>query len=279
MRIPARFVKNRKKKIDFDAEAAAFLGAAFSLKDGFFLPSPPAGFFTCLELITSPYFLSPLECEVQDFFNAMALLTSGRRAVFLADSFRKGDKGPLLREAKKFEKEHGETAISQYEEIVYQTLVLPFEGLAMIPALEGGGKEFLYDAEFLASLAGCVAMTTGERTEAVLWEMPLLRAGHIQAFRMRYEGNDRIERPDDPEAVKKALKEATERERVGELHPWQIAEPENFPPTEMQIKARFEIIADHKKLLEKKRNDIQRKKNKEDSGPASACGEGDHGSP
>ena len=274
MRIPARFVPNRKKQIDFDAEAAAFLGAAFSLKDGLLLPSPPVGFFTCLELITSPYFLSPLECEAQDFFNAMALLAAGRRAVFLADSFRKGDNGPLLQEAEKFEKEHGETAISQYEEIVYQTLVLPFEGLAMIPSAGRSGKEFLYDAEFLAALTGCVAMTTGESIDSILWDMPLLRAGHIQAFRMRYEGNDRIERPDDPEAVKKALKEATERERVGELHPWQIAEPENYPPTDQQIMARFEIIAEHKQLLEKKINDVQGKKDKEDPGPASAGGEG-----
>ena len=218
MRIPVRYVPDRKKQIDFDAEAAAFLGAAFPLKDGFFLPSPPVGFFTCLELITSPYFLSPMECEASDFFNAMALLTAGRRAAFLADSFRKGEKTPLRKAAEKFAKAHGNAAIAQYEEIIYQTLVLPFEGLAMIPSAGGSGKEFLYDAEFLAALTGCVAMTTGESIDSILWDMPLLRAGHIQAFRMRYEGNDRIERPDDPEAVKKALKEATERERVGELH-------------------------------------------------------------
>lgn len=275
MRIPVRYVPNRKKKIDFDAEAAAFLAGAFFLQDGLEIPSPPMGYFTVLELITSNFFLQPLSCNEEDFFIAMALLLAGRKAVFLADEYRKGRRELLIQEAEKFAAEHGECAIKEYEHILHEVLILPFEGLAMLPVENGLQKEFIFDAEYLASLAGCVAMTTGGSIDSVLWDMPLLQAGHIRAFRARYEGNDRIERPDDPEAIKAALKEAEEREGKGELHPWQIAEPQKYPPTEKQIQARFSIIAEHKELLEKKKNDIQRKKNTEDPGPASEGGESD----
>ena len=69
------------------------------------------------------------------------------------------------------------------------------------------------------------------------------------AAHVRRQGTKGVGRKLDEAAVDREIAAAQEREKRGELHPWQIAAPESYSPSEEQIKARPAIMADYERLL------------------------------
>lgn len=248
-KVPACYVK--PKRVDFDGEALQFLGAGLPLP-GLTLPPPVLGVFPMLELFTSRYFLDPLGCAPEDIAKGLYVFAHREKALpLVAEACRGGS--AFGREAGKWFLRHSDAITANYPEIVRYTLHLPFEGFDLLPTETGGPeKAFIFDAEWLAAVAGTVAMTTGDTLRAVLWEMPLEAVGHVLAFRARYEGRKGVGRKDDLADLDRIMKEADAREERGELHPWQIDHPERYGLSEKQVNARLGIVAEYQELLRKK---------------------------
>ena len=79
IKIPVSYVP--RARVDFDAEARQILRPDFVLSDGFRVPPLTAGRLVALELVSSPFFLHPFDCDALHTAAALVLLTCERPLV------------------------------------------------------------------------------------------------------------------------------------------------------------------------------------------------------
>lgn len=246
--IPASYIK--LKNVNYEAEAVAVLGQSLQIEPGFSVPPPCLGVYTVLELFESNFFLNPSTCSGEDVAKALYCFCAPQKAL----SELQAEPDVFVKNASALFLAHSAALMAKYPAFVEFTLRTPFLGFEMLPQNEDSElKEFIFDAEYLASVLGTVCMTTGADMEYVLWKMPLALAGHIVAFRARFEGRKGVGRKESLEDYHRVLAETMDREKHGELHPWQIDYPEYHSPTEEQIAARPEIIDEYLAILRSKR--------------------------
>ncbi|HQL08111.1 MAG TPA: hypothetical protein PLE35_00820 [Lentisphaeria bacterium] len=234
------------KKVDYEAEALQFLGAR-STFGRLVLPAPFGCYFTLLELITSKFFLSPVDCAGQDVAKALHILTAGRDSLpDIQSALAGGDR--LDRAAAKFWRRHAADITTHYAKIVEWVLVTPCEGFDMLPSGPESKKEFWFDAEYLAGHGSIAARAAGATLDDVMWRLPFAAVGHLIAADARREGVKGVGRKPDKEILAKELIEAQKREEAGELHPWQRKYPKRYEPTRQQVDARLEIMKEWEDL-------------------------------
>ena len=277
--VPAQYIKY--KKVDFDSEIFSCLNLPFYIggyslgiwhwlfKDCRPLPleiNPPSiGVFALLEVIDSKFIKDGANSDAIDFIRALYISYYGRETALEVrewvqsggkDKFKFEDKSTWLPWDFKLslfsDKIHAEK-ISVEEIVNFRAFLIEntFNGYEMIPdSGQGTYLPYLFGAETLAS----VSMLAGKLNipyEDVIWNVPLCLCGHIAACEAKRNGVKGVERPKDKEDIKLQFKLANEREARGELHPWQIAEPDNanFALSEKQIQARPEIKKEFTAIL------------------------------
>lgn len=234
------------KKVDYEAEALQFLGAR-STFGRLVLPAPFGCYFTLLELITSKFFLSPVDCVGQDVAKALHILTAGRDSLpDIQSALAGGDR--LDKAAAKFWRRHAADITTHYAKIVEWVLVTPCEGFDMLPSGPESKKPFWFDAEYLAGHGSIAARAAGATLDDVMWRLPFAAVGHLIAADARREGVKGVGRKPDKEALARELAAAQVREAAGELHPWQRKYPKRYEPTRQQVDARLEILKEWEEL-------------------------------
>lgn len=244
LKIPAWYIPT--KTLDYEAEVFQFLKfpATFGRLT---LPPPFSCYFTLLELITSKFFLDPVECTGQDVAKALVILTRNRESLpMIQDSLKGGLKLEIA--AMKFWRKFGQDIAENYEKIVEWVLILPCEGFDLLPTGKKSNKPFWFDAEYLAMNTMIAGQASGTPMDSVLWDMSFEAFGHLIAADAKREGVAGVERKANKEVLKKELEAAREREAKGQLHPWQIKYPERYEPSKEQVDARLEILKEWEEL-------------------------------
>ena len=230
--VPCWFVKD--KAINFPLEVLASSGTPLVLrgKEGKPLRVRPAtlGFFVLLEWIDSPFFRNPAGADLLDVCRAVACANGGRD-LFPVDRAR------LDREAEKIAAESGAALAENFGMLCDWLLAVPWYGYEMLRNHSGGRKpeRFLFAGPSIAAVIDLGEKNANLTPDQSLWELPLALAGHLAA--VNDCGKLAPARPKDPDDYRRKAAEAIEREKRGELHPWQEMYPELYPLSWNQVKA------------------------------------------
>lgn len=240
IKVPVSYVP--RAHVDFDAEARQILSQDFVLPDGFRVPALTAGRLVALELVSSPFFLHPFDCDALDAAAALVLLTCDRPLVedFTAPYRAGADPGassPLYSAAASWLRVHDMAMLEVYPALVEWILDVPFYGLAMLPGGASCPREFWFDGTFIGSIVAAAAKILATPVDDVLWRTPLCLVGHAIAQHASACGVKGVERPPDKAALDRLMHEAAARERRGELHPWQFENPVIYTLTDLQANA------------------------------------------
>jgi hypothetical protein len=255
--IPAEYLQadllpvNREEEIQQTLNASLVVG-------GVSFPSPFPAYFTMLDLADNAFFADPDHAEVTDFAVALWLLHGDRdQTLPAALEHVRGNKTALLDPAMNFYTDHYLAFSQHYRAFLSWIRITPWYGFSLIPSTGEASlrlvSPYLYDAPWMGSIIRSYASITGEPPDKILWETSVCRIGHVLAADAAAHGL-KIRRPEDPESVKRKIKEAEAREKAGELHPWQREHP--FDPikgriSDTQIAARFEILAEMEEIKRK----------------------------
>jgi len=126
---------------------------------------------------------------------------------------------------------------------------LAFEGFEMIPG-GGGNGECWFGADAIGSLAAAL----GESVNHVLWDVSMCAVGHKLAALCKQNGNEHVKRKKDVDDIKLQIANAKERVLAGEFHPWQLADPEQWPLEGVQVKHNPRLIEEWEALVKEKKN-------------------------
>ena len=267
IKVPVSYVP--RAYVDFDAEARQILGQALVLPDGFRVPPLTAGRLIALEIVSSPFFLHPDDCDPLDAAAAIVILSCERKLVeeFTDDRSASADPSAardaqataaveglpssprglsaypkLSAAAAIWLKAHGEAMVAAYDRLVDWILDVPFYGLSMIPGDPPAPREFWFDGTFAGGVVAAAAKLLATPFDRVLWEVPLCAVGHALAQQAAAYGVKHVERPPDKAALKRIMQESAAREKAGGLHPWQYEDPLDYPLTELQANANPALI-------------------------------------
>ena len=118
---------------------------------------------------------------------------------------------------------------------VLEQMPLCFTGYETIPGKNDGGTTgpWLFAGESFGAICG----TDAAAADRLIWDTPMTLHGHVTANRAACAGAKGIARPKDEEHVKAMLAESNEREKRGELHPWQIKDPVGCVGTPLALSA------------------------------------------
>lgn len=282
--VPSHYI--RFKVYDFNAEITACLNQPFYIgdfKSGLFhwlfrdcsknqleIYPPSIGVFSLLEVIDSVFVKDGTQADAWDFLRCLFIAYYRKDAASFVrewiqaggkDKFNKNDKSTWLdwdyRIARFADKIHADKiTLSEIADFRSFLLSNTFNGYEMIPDSSRDGESYmpyLFGAETLASVAS-IAGKLGCTYDQAIWDVPLCLCGFITSCEARKNGIKGVSRGKDLEHMKQMFKEANERELKGELHPWQIEEPENgnYALSDIQRKARPEIVKEYQKLLKEK---------------------------
>lgn len=256
--VPAHYIKF--KQIDYDAEIFAALSVPFVLA-GLELAPPSIGVMSLLEVVDNPIFNEPQDATAFDFYRALFIASDGRKAAPLVrdwtlqggkEKFNPEKKDTWLswdREIEKFSDDHPVKEASDIFRFREFLIANTFNGYEMIPdTCPSGHMPYVFGAETIAAtLRMCAGL--GMSKDQIIWDMPLCVVGHMAACEARKNGVKGVSRPKDEGDIKKQLADANERESKGELHPWQIKEPDMYGLQESQIKARPEVKTEYNAIL------------------------------
>lgn len=251
MIIPAAYIRHDLLPIYHEVEMQQSLGIPLDLC-GVKLPPPFPAYFTLLDLADNKFFADPLKSELKDFAAAVALLVRPRGTAFRAAmKAAQGDREELDELSAGIYRD-GMSEGENFFRLLTWIRDVPASGFALIPDKGDRARlpsPYLYDARWLAFIVRAYCSITGEPSARVLWKTPVCRIGHVIASEAEANGI-KIRRPEDRESIKRQIAEAEDREKRGELHPWQIEHPHNplYAPSPEQIAARFEIISDFENL-------------------------------
>ena len=261
IKIPVSYVP--RARVDFDAEARQILGHDFVMSDGFRVPPLTAGRLVALELVSSPFFLRPFDCDALDAAAAVVLLTCDRALVeeftksstagtaaetSTRDGLTSGLHGPsatyqnLYRAAASWLQAHGIAMLDRYPALVEWILDVPFYGLNMLPRGAACPREFWFDGSFVGGIVAAAAKIFATPVDTVMWSTPFCLVGHAVAQHAAACGVKGVERPPDETVLKDMMRQAAEREAAGRLHPWQYQDPVSYSLTDTQANANPALI-------------------------------------
>ena len=258
VKVPVSYVP--RAYVDYDAEARQILGQPLTLPDGFRVPPLTPARLIALEIVSSPFFLHPFECDALDAAAALVLISCERELVEALLSTSDSDLSasearrttqveapppprglsayPKLSEAAAiWLSAHGDAMLADYQRLVDWILDVPFYGLAMIPGDPPPPREFWFDGTFAGGVVAAAAKVLATPVDAVFWETPLCLIGHALAQHAAAYGVKHVERPPDKAVLHRIMQEAAAREEAGELHPWQYEDPLDYPLTDTQANA------------------------------------------
>lgn len=255
--IPAEYMQAELLPVDREEEILQSLNGTLDV-GGIPFPSPFPAYFTMLDLVDNQIFADPEHAEVQDFAIALWLLQADRKqSLPLAMEYVRGQKKLLQDASMRFYTDHYLAFSQSYRAFLSWIRITPWYGFSLIPSTGEASlrlvSPYLYDAPWMGSIIRSYASITCEPPDKILWETSVCRIGHVLAADAAAHGL-KIRRPEDPESVKRKIKEAEAREKAGELHPWQREHP--FDPikgriSDTQIAARFEILAEMEEIKRK----------------------------
>ena len=253
VRIPASLVP--RARIDYDAEARQILGFPLVLHgkpgiDDLRIPPLSAARLVALELVTSPFFLNPDFGEPVDLAAAIVLATCTRDALERLTE----DPAELAKCAALILSDYGSELAARRAEVVNWIRWIPFYGLDMRP----GGRPprpraFIFDGSFMGGVIAPAARILATPVESAIWDLPLCLIGHAVAQYDASNGVKGVERPPDLAVLDCMMQEAEDRERRGELHPWQRVDPWNYPLTNAQAQANPALIGEFAEIKKKLR--------------------------
>jgi len=264
--VPGPYIKD--KDIDYDLEIYAAMGASLPV-GGFLVRSPSLGVFSLLETYESPFIAHPEKCSVLEFWrvlyinefrekclqDVMEWAPSGKEGLVKADNqdtWQTFD-WAVFDWGKEIDMVHEEFMSEAFSKVC-QWFNMSFEGFDMVPSAGGSSSSYWFGADSIGSLVA----TTGMSLEKVLWEMPMCSVGHVVASICKQNGNNNVARKKDPEDVKLKCDEARERILNGEMHPWQLKDPENWPLTSRQAEYNPKLIDQWEALVKEKRENGRR---------------------
>ena len=266
VKIPAGLVP--RAYVNYDAEARAVLGLPLVLSDGFEIPPFTAGRLIAWEIVSTPFFLHSDTCDPLDAAAAIVLATCDPAQIpdLLAEDRALAEQRTsevqaqpgglrayprLKKAAADWLLAHGAALATDYQRIVEWLLVTPATGFLMRdqgkPAAQ---REWWFDGTFAGGVLAPACRMLGVSFNEILWYIPLCVVGHAVAQHDAAIGVKGIERPPDRAALDRMMKEAEERERRGELHPWQYLDPINYPLTQTQAEANPDLIGRWQDIVE-----------------------------
>ena len=146
---------------------------------------------------------------------------------------------------------HGSALASDYQRICEWLLVIPATGFLMRDqGKKAAPREWWFEGSFAGGVLAPACRMLGVSYNEILWSVPLCAVGHAVAQHDASVGVKGVERPPDIAALDRMMQEAEERERRGELHPWQYVDPINYPLTQTQAEANPELIGQWQDILE-----------------------------
>jgi hypothetical protein len=239
--VPARYIA------DLPADWAGELGAILdvsSLVGGVRVPPPAIGHLALLEHIDAAVVARPAEADRLDCLRALFIMVKGRESAALAlvsgecraKFDQQGDWSPLDKSAVLWAMSHVSNASPLSAADFAPIFAAAFAGFGLIPDAATTGRERLFGPESVAAILVLLEGLGIDRADAT-WRLPLCLVGHIAAVRAQGNGTKGVGRPKDPADVRLQLRLAAEREARGELHPWQVAEPDKWPLTDKQREA------------------------------------------
>jgi len=248
--VPAAYIADLP--VDWRAELAACLRVGTRVA-GAVVPAPTLGAMALLEWIDSRAVARPWEADHLDCLRALYILASGRGAADVAmqaggpgcSLARFGDRAAYCRldwAALEWGAERTDGRLVGAGELL-PLFDAAFAGWRTIPPSGGGGGEYLFGPESIARVL-LICAPLNLTAAALLWETPLCLLGHLAAAVAESNGTKGVARPKDPADVKRQLAASAERERTGEIHPWQRDHPDRYGPSAEQLKARPAIQAE-----------------------------------
>jgi hypothetical protein len=262
--VPANYI--RWKEQDYDGEIFAALAIPVVIAGHTFRP-PSVGVFALLEILDSKIVSDFEGAAIIDFYRAAYVMIFRENCAASVMQWKREGGAELFSGPAKnwhqWDKDvcdyFANTDFRPSDFIEFRKLLMgaTFAGYEMIPDNgPSSHRPYLFGADTIAQICRNLS-GMGITMREMIWEAPLCLCGFISASAAKENGTKGVGRPKDPESIKSQIAEANEREERGELHPWQVEEPNIYRPTEKQIKANPEIVKQHnlelKKYLKKMR--------------------------
>jgi len=266
VKIPASIVP--RAYVNYDAEVRACLGLPLVLSDGFEIPPFTAGRLMAWEVISTPFFLHSDTCDPLDAAAAIVLATCApaqipdlltedralaeqRTAEVQAQPCGLSAYPKLKKAAANWLLAHGAALASDYQRICEWLLVIPATGFLMRNQDHPSApREWWFEGSFAGGVLAPACRMLGVSYNEILWYVPMCVVGHAVAQHDASVGVKGIERPPDRAALDRMMQEAEERERRGELHPWQYLDPINYPLSQTQAEANPDLIGQFQDIVE-----------------------------
>jgi len=252
VKIPASIVP--RAYVNYDAEVRACLGLPLVLSDGFEIPPFTAGRLMAWEVISTPFFLHSDTCDPLDAAAAIVLATCDPAQIpdlLTEDPAASGIYPRLKKAAADWLLAHGAALASDYQRICEWLLVIPATGFLMRNQDHPSApREWWFEGSFAGGVLAPACRMLGVSYNEILWYVPMCVVGHAVAQHDASVGVKSIERPPDRAALDRMMQEAEERERRGELHPWQHLDPINYPLTSTQAEANPDLIGQFQDIVE-----------------------------
>jgi hypothetical protein len=253
------------EQLDYQAELLACLDYAVE-KQPAFIPLT-LGTLSLLELIDSQCWHNPATAPAISWGRALYIVNNRERAIRTVVEYLRAKKQdePDIDFSLKLDIEAAAICKEYFDNFDFDALRLSFKtqidvavsGFKMIPCGTGSSlpeSGFLFGSTFIVPhgtrSCGLLNVTYFE----ALWTIPLAAIAQAEAIDfLRNDSKGRgISRPKDNTSGDRVMKECEERAIKGELQPWQIQCPEQYPPTREQIDINPAIIEQYEKLLKVK---------------------------
>ena len=231
---------------DIPAETLGCLGVSVAG-----LPPVVAGVLPLIELAEARWFIDPSRREPLEAARALYIIAHRRGALADVRAYEAGETEKLDKAASAWIADHPE--ITADLAAIHRLMIAPIAtGFSLLPSNGGIDGEWWFGSEWLGGIVAAACRMGLGTWDAVLWDIPFTMIGHAIAGKARQEDVKGVGRRLDEDAVDREIAAAEEREKRGELHPWQIADPASYSPSEEQIKARPAILAEYERILAEK---------------------------
>lgn len=246
--VPTVYVKD--KPVNYEGEIFAMLGEGVRVGEYHFRP-PSLGVWALWEILDSPIIHGSEDATHGDYLRLLWVNDVRRDAAPIVAEWvavEKPDVGTWCILDEVVEEWANKTLTKEVlgedvrDEIISQ-LPLCYTGYETMPKSDGTTGPWLFAGEAF----GAICSTAPADSDALIWDTPMTLHGHMTAHRAACNGVKGVARPKDEDDIKEQLRLANEREKKGELHPWQIEDPLAFPLTSVQCEfpatiARFEEL-------------------------------------
>ena len=266
--IPRWFIQ--EEFCDYQAELLACMNCSLAVS-GLEIKPFTAGILSLLELINGQVWHDINNCSDISWGRCLYIVNNRKKALpavlqFIQNNRQDGDEkdidldlqldyhaGELLQTHLNAFK-HSMAAIRS---AFLNQLSVALSGFRMIPS--GGGRpspgngEFIFGSTYITPQIMTACELLNVSYEEALWDIPISLIGHVSAVNfVRNDIKDRgIARPLDQNDLDVKMKEAEIRVLNGELHPWQITRPLDYPPTMEQIFINPEVQKRYDELINK----------------------------